>query len=113
MNILRKYLVLVIIFALTNLAYGAGGLGKSKISKIAFQSNHIMIYGGEWNNPNSCQQINAVVLHKDDQNFEYAYTLLLAAFMAGKTVGGYSDGCVDWDGKTYNTIRGHKYLTVE
>jgi len=38
--------------------------------------------------------------------------LLLGAYMAGKSVSGYSDDCVTFDGQTYNSIRGFKYLTV-
>ncbi len=113
MNLSKKYFIFTTLFLIATHSYAAGGLGKSVITKIAFQSSHVFIYGDGWNNANTCQRSDAVVLHKDDQNFDKAYSLLLAAYMAGKTVGGYSDNCVEWDGKTYNTIRGHKYLTVE
>jgi hypothetical protein len=32
--------------------------------------------------------------------------------MSGKKVSGYSDSCTTFDGQTYNTIRGFKYLVV-
>ncbi len=89
-----------------------GGVNSTKISHVAFQSNHFFIYSSGWNNANDCQETTAVVLQSSNSNFDKAYTLLLAAFMSGKNVSGYSDGCIEWDGRTYNTIRGHKYLTV-
>jgi len=36
------------------------------------------------------------------------YILLSLAFMAGKSVCGYSNGCTTFDGQTYNKIRGFK-----
>lgn len=113
MNYFKKFCIFITLISIASLSYAGGGLGKSAITKIAFQSNHVFIYGNGWINANSCSSLSAVVLHKDDQNFAKAYSLLLAAFMAGKTVSGYSDNCVEWDGKTYNTIRGFKYLTVQ
>lgn len=65
-----------------------------------------------WSNPNSCTQNNAIVLLDTDKNYDKAYALLLAAYMSGKKVQGYSNGCAVFDGQTYNTIRGHKYLVV-
>ena len=87
-------------------------MGQNKIQKIAFQSEHVFLYSDGWNNANGCQKTTAVVLAKNDPNFDKAYSLVLAAFMAGKDISGYSDGCITWDTYTYNTIRGHKYLTV-
>jgi len=55
----------------------------------------------------------AVVLMNTNVNYDKAYTLLLAAYISGKQVYGYSDGCATFDGQTYNTIRGQKYLVVK
>lgn len=109
----KNYLVLFVLCSVSGLSYAKGGLGKNVITKIGFQSNHVFIYASGWNNASTCQNSDAVVLQANDQNFDKAYSMLLAAFMAGKTVNGYSDNCIEWDGKTYNTIRGFKYLTVE
>jgi len=51
-------------------------------------------------------------LLKTDPNYEDAYAMLLAAYYTGKSVSGYSDGCARHDARTFNTIRGHKYLLI-
>ncbi len=102
----------IVSLLLAGSAIAGGGVNSNKISHVAFQSNHLFIYSSGWGNPNGCQETSAVVLQSSNSNFDKAYTLLLAAFMSGKNVSGYSDGCIEWDGRTYNTIRGHKYLTV-
>jgi len=111
-NIIR-FLLLGVILIVSGYSNAAGGLGSNVITKMAFQSNHVFIYSAGWNNANTCDRAVAVVLQKNDQNFDKAYALLLAAFMSGKAVSGYSDNCIELDGKTYNTIRGFKYLSVE
>lgn len=111
-KISKLFLAVTLIFTTTS-AHSAGSIKGNKISKVAFQSGHFFIYSEGWNNPNSCQNTNAVIRQSDDSNFDNAYSLLLAAFMADKNVSGYSDGCREWDGKTYNTIRGFKYLIVQ
>ena len=70
------------------------------------------MYANAWGNPNGCTRSNAIVLLETDPNYDKAYSLLLSAYMAGKQVSGYSDGCAAFDGQTYNTIRGFKYLVV-
>lgn len=90
----------------------AGGLGYAKIESVAHQSNGFYLYSSGWQNPNACERSDAVVLLKSDSNYDKAYSLVLSAFMAGKEISGYSDRCEVFDGKTYNMIRGHKYLTV-
>lgn len=93
--------------------FAAGHAGYSKVTKLAFQTGGLYIYGPSWNNPNNCSQKTAIVLKNTDPNYEKAYALILAAYMSGKKIGGYSDECTDFDEQTYNTIRGFKYLTVE
>lgn len=105
--------VVLIAFCASEDVYSAGSVTKNIITKIAFQSDHLFVYADNWVNASDCQKSNAVVLQKNDHNFEKAYSLILAAFMSGKTLSGYSDGCIEWDGSTYNTIRGYKYLIVE
>ncbi|KPZ73132.1 hypothetical protein AN944_00280 [Shewanella sp. P1-14-1] len=84
-----------------------------KIEKVAFQTGGFFLYADDWENPNQCSKDNAVVLLDTDRNYDKAYSLLLTAYASGKKVTGYSDGCVNFDGQTYNTIRGFKYLIVE
>ncbi|MDM3871229.1 hypothetical protein QSV34_07655 [Porticoccus sp. W117] len=94
-------------------ALAGGGLTKNKITKVAFQTGGFFMYADNWPNPNSCDRSDAIVLLTSDPNYDKAYALLLAANMSGKQVQGYSDGCANFDGKSYNTIRGFKYLVVE
>ena len=94
-------LTCIMVLLLSAQSFAAGWVSKNKITKIAFQSEHVFIYSDGWNNANGCQKISAVVLDKDDRNFDKAYSLLLAAFMAGKEVSGYSDGCITWDEHSY------------
>ncbi len=107
-----KYIVFMVLFV-SAASHAAGGLNKNTITKLAFNSDHLFIYAENWNNPSECGRTDAVVLDKSNHNFERAYALILAAFMSGKSIRGYSDDCITWDEKSYNTIRGHKYLVVE
>lgn len=94
--------------------YGKGGIPVQKISRVAFQTGGFFLYteSGSWNSPDECSNSNAIVLLSSDPNYDKAYSLLLAAYMSGKAISGYSDGCAIFDGKTYSTIRGFKYLAV-
>jgi hypothetical protein len=94
--------------------YGKGGIPVQKISHVAFQTGGFFLYAesGSWNSPDECSNSNAIVLLASDSNYDKAYSLLLAAYMSGKAISGYSDGCTTFDGKTYSTIRGFKYLVV-
>ncbi len=94
-------------------AFGGGGITPNKVTKVAFQTDGFFLYADAWPNPNGCTRSNAIVLKSADPNFDKAYALLLAAYMSGKKISGYSDGCFEFDGQTYNTIRGFKYLLVE
>ncbi len=115
-NRMEKYLsVLVASFVLifAHSAIAGGGLTANKVTKVSFQTGGFFLYASNWSNPNECSQSNAIVLKSSDSNYDKAYSLLLAAYMSGKKISGYSDGCTEHDGQTYNTIRGFKYLTVE
>jgi len=100
------------IFGIGN-AIAGGGLSYNKITRVAFQTGGFFMYADAWPNPNSCSKSTAIVLLATDSNYDKAYSLLLSAYMSGKSVSGYSDGCTTFDGQTYNTIRGFKYLTVK
>jgi len=108
-NVLPIIAILFISFS----AYAGGGLSANKVTKVAFQTGGFFLYASSWPNPNNCTRSTAVVLKDTDTNYDKAYPLLLAAYMSGKKISGYSDGCVDFDGQTYNAIRGFKYLTIE
>ena len=99
-------------FLLTHNANAGASLTTNVITKVAFHTGGFFIYGNAWNNPNSCISTAAVVLLSTDPNYDKAYALLLSAYVSGKTVTGFSDGCTTMDGVTYNTIRGFKYLVV-
>lgn len=101
----------ITVFSFTTLA--GGSVGWNKITRIAFQNNDVMIYADNWVNANDCVNSSAVILKNTDQNFDKAYAMLLAAFMAGKEVIAYSDGCHTFDERSYNYIRGFKYLTIK
>lgn len=88
-------------------------LAKRKLTGVSFETGGFYLYSeGQWNNANDCSRTDAIVLKSDDVNYDKAYSLLLMAYAAGKSVQGYSDGCVNHDGRTYNAIRGFKYLRI-
>ncbi|MDR6984491.1 hypothetical protein J2X32_003135 [Rheinheimera pacifica] len=113
MNKMAFRIILIMLTLLSGPVNAAGGLSANKINKLAFQTGGLFIYASNWANPNSCSRNSAVVLLQSDPNYDKAYALILAAYMSGKMLSGYSDGCTEFDAQTYNTIRGHKYLTVE
>ncbi len=97
-----------------SIAYSAGGLSERKISKLAFNTGGLFIYAeGGWNNPNECSRTDAIVLLSSDSNYDKAFALILTAYSMGKSIKGYSNDCTTHDEKTYNTIRGYKYLEVK
>jgi len=112
---LKKLCVTTTLFlALWSASADAGGVLTARVvDKLAFNSGGLFLYASGWPNPNSCTRSNAIVLLNTDINYDKAYALILTAFASGKTVGGYSDGCTSFDGQTYNTIRGFKYLQIE
>lgn len=93
-------------------ALAAGFISANKIQAVSFQTGGFFLGADVWTNVNSCTKSNAIVLLDTDPNYDKAYSLLLAAYLAGKKVSGYSNGCVEFDGQTYNTIRGYKYLVI-
>ncbi|MET1257047.1 hypothetical protein [Aliikangiella maris] len=113
MNKVIQSFVVVSIFIFSSVSVAGGGLQPNKITKVAFQTGGFFLYADNWPNPNECTRSDAIVLKSSDSNYDKAYSLLLAAYMSGKKVSGYSDGCVEFDGQTFNSIRGFKYLVVE
>lgn len=114
MSIIRKLLSIIPLVLLSTGVNAGGRVESNNIDSVAFQTGGFFLYSDDgWSNPNPCSQNNAIVLLSSDANYDKAYALLLAAYMAGKHVSGYSDGCVEFDGKTYSTIRGSKYLVVK
>lgn len=93
--------------------YAGGSLGSNQLTKVAFQTGGLFLYASGWPNPNGCTRTDAVVLLGSDSNYDKAYALLLSAYISGKALSGWSDGCAEFDGQTYNTIRGWKYLVVQ
>ncbi len=109
------FIALVIsLFLLSSFSASAGGgLTPNQVTKVAFQTGGFFLYANNWPNPNGCTRDNAIILQSTGSNYDKAYALLLAAYMSGKKISGYSDGCASFDGQTYNTIRDFKYLTVQ
>lgn len=110
---LQKILLVLGLFIIFSNSYAGGSLAGNKITKLAFQTGGLFIYADNWPNPNDCSNRNAIVLKDTDVNYDKAYSLILMAYSSGKTLSGYSDSCASFDGKTYNTIRGFKYLVVQ
>lgn len=109
-----KIIILAMSLLLSSDYSSAGGkVGWNTITAIAFQNEDLFLYSSSWNNPNGCGKDNAVILKNTDPNFDKAYAMLLAAYMAGKQIKAYSDGCHTFDEQTYNHIRGWKYLLVQ
>lgn len=113
MKIIPQLLLCSIAIWFASEVQAGGALSAQKIDKLAFQTGGLFIYAANWSNPNSCTRSNAIVLLETDPNYDKAYSLILAAYMSGKKLSGYSDRCTEFDGQTYNTIRGFKYLVVE
>jgi hypothetical protein len=109
---LKKLIITSILVLLSNLSFAGGRILNDSVDAVAFQSGGFFLYANGWGNPNNCTRSNAIVLLASDRNYDKAYALLLAAYASGKKVTGYSDGCTTFDGQTYNTIRGFKYLVV-
>ena len=109
---MKKLVIAFGLVVLSSAVQAGGSVGWNKVTKIAFHSNGLYLYADNWSNPNGCQQVDAVVLKDSDPNYDKAYALLLAAYMSGQRVNAYSDGCHTFDEKTYNHIRGFKYLQV-
>ncbi|MCW8876185.1 MAG: hypothetical protein OQK04_11275 [Kangiellaceae bacterium] len=110
---MKLKLTIALLTSLFCFSASAGGvLPSNKIKSVAFHTGGFFMYADNWGNPNDCTQSGAIVLLSSDPNYDKAYSLLLAAYAAGKKVSGFSDGCANHDGQTFNTIRGFKYLTV-
>lgn len=107
-----RVFVFITILLLPMFAFAKGGIKLNKVNAVGFQSVGFFLYADDWGNANDCTRTDAIVLQSSDPNYEKAYALLLSAYMAGKKISGYSDYCVDFDGQTYNMIRGFKYLKV-
>jgi hypothetical protein len=112
MKKLTKLFALALALSVSLNVNAAGSTGISKISGVGFNTGGFYLYGDNWANPNNCTETGVMVLKDTDSNYDKAYSLLLAAYTSGKEVYGLSDGCITHDGKTYNTIRGFKYLVV-
>ncbi|WP_196161173.1 hypothetical protein [Reinekea sp. G2M2-21] len=107
-----RYFTVILLLAIAPIGFCKGGISADTIDSIAFHTGGFFMYADGWGNPNGCTRSTAIVLQDSDVNYDKAYAMLLAAYMSGKKVSGYSDYCVEFDGQTYNMIRGFKYLTV-
>ena len=110
---MKKLLLLFAAVSLSSLASAADTIPAKVPTKLAFQSGGLFIYSAGWDNRNTCTNTDAIVLRDSDPNYDKAYALILAAYMSGKTVSGWSDDCHPHDGQTYNYIRGYKYLIIQ
>lgn len=110
---MKRFTTFVALLLVSSTALAGGSTTWGKITAIEFQDKDLMLHSDDWQNPNGCEKSNAVILKHTDSNFDKAYTLILAAYMSGKQVAAWSDDCHSFDGKTYNHIRGFKYLQVK
>ncbi|ACR12119.1 hypothetical protein [Teredinibacter turnerae] len=110
---MTKNLISAVLMLMSSTVLAGGSITWGEITAIAFQNKDLMLYSDDWQNPNGCEIANAVILKHTDSNFDKAYSLILAAYMSGKKVVAWSDECLSFDGKTYNHIRGFKYLQVK
>lgn len=113
MKIPKQKFLMFMPLVLAGASHAGGVLTQNQLTQVAFQTGGFFLYAPAWSNPNGCTNSDAIVLLSTDPNYDKAYALLLSAYMSGRLVSGYSDGCAEFDGRTYNTIRGHKYLLVK
>lgn len=107
------YKLLILVFLpLSSFSFAAGQITGNKITSVSFNTGGFFLNSPSWDNPNNCTRSNAIVLQSTDPNYDKAFAVLLAAYLSGKKVSGYSDKCVEHDGQTYNMIRGFKYLKI-
>lgn len=113
---MKKYVTItwmMIFISISPISKAGGTVNFQTVKSVAFNTGGFYLYADSWQNPNGCENTDAIVLQSSDPNYDKAFALLLAAYMSGKRIRGYSDTCVTHDGKTYNMVRGVKYLTVE
>ena len=113
MKVCLSLFIFIFVLVFNNGVFARGSLTANTITRVAFQTGGFFLYAENWPNPNDCTRSDAIVLKDTDSNYDKAYSLLLSAYMSGKKVSGYSDDCVEFDGQTYNSIRGYKYLLVQ
>lgn len=112
---MKIIIILCILCSYSLGCYAGGRVGWNEISQLSFQDGNLMIHAsdGAWDNPNECQNSVAILLKESDPNFDRAYSLILSAYMAGKSIRAWSDGCHVFDGTAFSHIRGFKYLEVK
>ncbi|MFL0803854.1 MAG: hypothetical protein K6L81_18065 [Agarilytica sp.] len=115
-NKVLNYSLAMILLGLLSPSYAGQGIAADNVDYVAFNTGGLFLYADGWQlAADICDGGNhtgAVVLRSDDHNYDKAYALVLSAFMAGKKISGYTNGCVVHDGENYVGIRGFKYLRV-
>lgn len=108
MRLFMTYLIFLL--ASIQLAHAAGSSGIGTISYMYQRSSDGLLgihkAGGNWSNPDSCQDSSRIVLKRDNISRAEFYSALLAAKMANKEIAAFLAGCVDWNGVTYPVIIG-------
>jgi len=97
-SVLNICLYVLALFLMSTAANAAGPVSTNNIESVSFHQAGFFLNASDWPNPNSCTRDTAVVLLNTDSNYDKAYALLLSAYMSGKAVRGYSDGCAMHDG---------------
>lgn len=100
--------VILLTFSCTCRAEGSSGEGVISSTYLRSTDGLFAVYkvGGDWQNPDSCQSANQLVLTNDNPNRAELYAALLSAGTSGKTISAWLSGCVDWNGVTYPKIIG-------
>ena len=104
--------VMVVLIAGTiNTAFAAGYAGNRVIGKMVHPDNSrvlVVADNNEWQNPDSCDESNQLVLASGELKSYRIYmemlTMLLSAQLSERPVGIRVDGCVGIGGSTYPII---------
>ena len=100
--ILKGYLVALIIFSTSSLSLAGGYTGPAKIdwmtSIVKTGSARHFVLSGTWNNPDGCTNTTEniwIIKDPDDsiENLNSMYSMALAAYMSGKPIELYENGC--------------------
>lgn len=112
MNKVKVSSMMFLLIVIVSLCKADGYVTKNVITRLEFNTGGLYIYADKWFNANVADRTSAVVLLSSDPNYDKALALILTAFVNEYEIDAYSDDICTFDSKTYNVIRGWKYLRV-
>lgn len=100
--------ITLVLLASSALAGGRSGAGKIEQTYQRSSDGLLAVHkvGGDWDNPDSCDASDRIVITRDNESRAEFYSAILAALMAGREIDAWLNGCVDWSGTTYPNISG-------